>query len=66
VKFELYFDEAAMHRYYKAANWPKEIKWYYSGYDLSDPATLVDWHKWLREKIGLDGTRSIFEPVESK
>ena len=53
ARFEQYFDEAAMNRYYEAAMQPKEVKWYDCGHDLNDPTALIDRAKWLRRYVGL-------------
>jgi uncharacterized protein len=36
-----------------AAPQPKEVRWYNAGHSLNQQA-VVDRHRWLHEKIGLD------------
>jgi len=53
ARFEQYFKEPAMKRYFEAAGQPKEIRWYDTGHDLNDIQCLLDRAAFLEKQIGL-------------
>ncbi len=56
AKYEQYFKEPAMRRYFQAASEPKVEKWYYTNHDLADVQALIDRAEWLRKYLG-------FQPI---
>jgi dienelactone hydrolase len=56
AKYEQYFKEPAMRRYFQAASEPKVEKWYYTNHDLADIQALIDRGEWLRKYLG-------FQPI---
>lgn len=67
ARYEQYFDQAAMDRYYAAAREPKEVKWYHAGHDLNDPAALMDRAAWLSTKLGLNSIRpALLESIDRR
>ena len=67
ARYEQYFDQAAMTRYYEAASQPKEVKWYDAGHDLNDLSALSHRIKWLRGKVGLGPVESFLQAtIEAK
>lgn len=61
ARFERFFSQAAMDRYYRAASEPKQVKWYDTGHDLNDIQTLLDRAAWLHEQIGMKPVSAIVE-----
>ena len=55
ARFEYYFDEPSMKKYFAAASEPKREAWYPTGHDLNDPVAWADRAKWLEKYIGLKG-----------
>jgi cephalosporin-C deacetylase-like acetyl esterase len=51
ARFERYFNEAAMNRYFAAASGPKQVRWYDTGHDLNDPQALRDRTDWVLEQL---------------
>jgi pimeloyl-ACP methyl ester carboxylesterase len=51
ARYERYFDQPAMDRYYAAASQPKEEREYSSGHDLNGPGVIADRARWLAEKL---------------
>lgn len=56
-RYERYFDETSMRRYFEAASEPKEVRWYGTGHELNDPRALADRAEWLRARIGIRRVR---------
>ena len=56
ARFERYFDEPAMKRYFEAASQPKQVLWYDTGHELADPKAFADRAAWLSRQLG-------FQPV---
>jgi dienelactone hydrolase len=52
ARYERYFGQAAMDRYYAAASKPKEKREYPSGHDLNGAEILGDRARWLAAKLG--------------
>lgn len=61
ARYEKFFNEAAMKRYYEAASEPKAVRWYHTGHDLNDVQALLDRSKWLQDKIGIGSIAPILE-----
>jgi dienelactone hydrolase len=53
ARFERYFNEPAMQRYFNAASEPKDAVWYNTGHELNDPQVLIDRSEWLARTAGL-------------
>ena len=53
ARFERFFSDAAMNRYFQAASEPKAVLWYDTGHDLNDIQTLLDRATWLQKQIEL-------------
>jgi hypothetical protein len=51
ARFERYFHDTAMNRYFAAASAPKQALWYDTGHDLNDPQALRDRMEWLRNQV---------------
>ena len=51
ARFERYFSESAMKRYYAAASEPKSVRWYDTGHDLNDPQVLADRAAWIAKQL---------------
>ncbi len=61
AKFEQYFSQEAMERYWRAASEPKTIKWYDTGHDLNDVQALLDRAAWLERQLGIKSLAPILE-----
>lgn len=53
AKYERYFGEKSMRRYFEAASEPKSVKWYSTGHELNDIQTLLDRADWLQRHVGI-------------
>lgn len=53
ARYEQWFGEAAMKRYYEAASEPKTVQWYSTGHDLNDIQVLIDRTVWLSKNGGI-------------
>jgi dienelactone hydrolase len=53
ARYESYFGEESMTRYFQAASEPKLIKWYNTGHELNDFQALLDRADFLERKIGI-------------
>lgn len=53
ARFERYFDEPAMLKYFEAASEPKTIKWYDTGHEVNDWQALIDRAEWLNKFLKL-------------
>lgn len=53
ARFERYFNESAMKRYYAAAGEPKSERWYPTGHELNDLQAFADRSEWLQKQIGI-------------
>lgn len=42
-----------MQQYFRAASYPKQVKWYETGHELSDPQAIEDRIGWLHKQLGL-------------
>jgi len=63
ARYESYFNESAMKRYWQAASEPKIVRWYATGHELNDIRALMDRAAFLQEKIRI---RSLKPFVERK
>jgi pimeloyl-ACP methyl ester carboxylesterase len=61
AKYEQYFKEPAMRRYFQAASEPKVEKWYYTNHDLADVQALIDRAEWLRKQLGFSSVVPLIE-----
>ncbi len=61
ARFERFFSDAAMNRYFQAASEPKAVLWYDTGHDLNDIQTLLDRATWLQKQIGVKAVAPILE-----
>jgi len=61
ARYERYFEEAAMNRYFKAAAEPKLARWYATGHELNDIRAMVDRAAFLQEKIRIKPLKPIVE-----
>ena len=61
ARYERYFNEAAMNRYFKAASEPKLVRWYATGHELNDIRAMVERASFLQEKIRMKPLKPIVE-----
>jgi pimeloyl-ACP methyl ester carboxylesterase len=61
ARFEQYFNEAAMNRYFAAASQPKQVRWYDTGHDLNDVQALLDRAAWLEKHLAIRSLSPILE-----
>ncbi len=61
AKYEQYFKEPAMRRYFQTASQPKTEKWYYTNHDLADVQALIDRAEWLRNQLGFQSVMPLIE-----
>jgi cephalosporin-C deacetylase-like acetyl esterase len=52
-RFDSWISKAAAKKYFDAASSPKEIRWYFTGHEFTDPNALRDRARWLQDKIGI-------------
>lgn len=65
ARYEQYFKEAAMQRYFKAASEPKTVRWYHAGHDLNGLDTLRDRADWLKKQIGVNALPALERLLKS-
>src|SRR5262249_20111757 len=67
ARYERYFDQVAMDRYYAAASSPKEKRQYSSGHDLNGADVLGDRARWLATRLGeTEIVRAVLDSVTGK
>lgn len=66
ARYEQYFKESAMQRYFKAASEPKTVRWYHAGHDLNGLDTLSDRAEWLRKHIGVNALPTLEQSLRKR
>jgi len=61
ARYERYFGEESMNRYFQAASEPKQVKWYNTGHELNDIQALVDRANFMEKEIGILPVVSILQ-----
>lgn len=61
ARYEQYFKEPAMRRYFQAASEPKVEKWYYTNHDLADIQAFIDRAEWLRKQLRFQSIAPLIE-----
>ena len=66
ARYEQYFKETAMQRYFRAASEPKTVRWYHAGHDLNGLDTLADRAEWLRKQIGVNALPALEQALKKR
>jgi dienelactone hydrolase len=61
ARYEMYFDEASMKKYERAASNPKQVYWYDTGHEVNDFRALVDRAQWLQKYLSFQPIRPLIE-----